>query len=236
MSANVRITCTFAALLLACATSSAEAALVFFTDEGAFNAAAPGLAVQTFSAATVVGGDAMFIDNPLNSSTNNGIFASGDILAGLSISATISTGGDLTVTGVNFAGLANKAVFANQGTLDLSFSPGVQAAGLGLLSSPASSDFTLSFYDASDLLLGTTTVLGIPNTGGGLFFGVVSSGEQIARINSSSNTVQNEGVDLVRFGAAAVPEPGSVILLFIGVAGLVALHRPRPQRDPRDRD
>jgi hypothetical protein len=220
----------FAAVLLACATPSAEAALVFFADEGAFNAAAPGLAVQTFSAAAVVNGDAIFTDNPLNSSTNDGIFASGDILAGLSISATISTGGDLTVTGVNFAGLANKAVFANQGTLDLSFSPGVQAAGLGLLSLPASSDFTLSFFDASDLLLGTTTVLGIPNTGGGLFFGVVSSGDQIARINLSSNTVQNEGVDLVRFGTAALPEPGSGILLLIGVAGLVAVHRPRPQR------
>ncbi len=116
----------------------------------------------------VASGEATVMGNPLDSATNSGIFSPGDILPGLSISATSPVpDNDLAIVGVGYSGLANKAVFTQTGnaTLNLNFGPGQTAVGLGLVSAVESANFTLSFFSPANGLLGTTTVNAVPNSG-----------------------------------------------------------------------
>lgn len=148
---------------------AAHAALVFFTSEAAFDAAAPGSTTQ--DAANTGANSVSAMSNPLDSSTNHGIFATGDIAPGLSISATGSNpGADLAIFGVGaFLANTDKLVVANSPneTLNQNFGPSVSAVGLDLLSLFATSTFTLSFFDAANASLGTITVPNVPNSGCG---------------------------------------------------------------------
>jgi hypothetical protein len=212
----------------------ATAGVILFASEAAFDLAAPGIAIQTFAASTIAPSGVASMSNPLDSTTNNGLFVPGDILPGLAITATGNNpGSDLAVAGVGFAGNTNNSVFANffVETLNILLSPGVDAVGLGMLSEFGVSDFDVSVFGPGDVLIGSTTVLGVPNSGAGLFLGMIATGgDSITRVNLSSQTGEAEGIDLVKFGNAgrAVPEPSSVTLFGLGLAGLaVAVRRRR---------
>jgi hypothetical protein len=213
--------------------SRATAGVIFFASEAAFDLAAPGIAVQTFAASTIAPLGVGAMSNPLDSTTNNGLFVPGDILPGLSITATGNNpGNDLAVAGVGFAGNTNNSVFANffVETLNLNFGPAVGAVGMGMLSEFGISDFDVSVFGPGDVLIGSTTVLAVPNSGAGLFLGMIATGgDSITRVNLSSQDVQAEGVDLVKFGnvGRAVPEPSSVTLFGLGLAGLAVALRHR---------
>jgi hypothetical protein len=215
-----------AALLLTATT--APAALVFFNTEAAFDLAAPGLAEQTFGMALGNFGSVNGFGNPLNSSTDNLYFKPGNILPGLSLAATGGTAGaELAVAAVGFLGFTEVGVLANafSQTLNLNFAPGVGAVGLGLVSS-GTTDFTVSFFSASEVLLGSTVVSGVPSTGSGLFFGVAgNAGETIGRINLSSSGNTAEGVNLVKFGTP-IPEP-TTALFGAALLGVCSLARGR---------
>ncbi len=217
------------------ALADAYAVLVTYGSEAAFDAAAPGTAVQDFSAGT--GGNVQMA-NPLNSSTATA--STGPILAGLEIAEAGPDAHDLVVLAPGgYGNNLNRAVFANHapvpgslGTLNISFASGQTAVGLGLLSLFLSSTFTLSVYDTSNNLLGSfgsfATNTGAANTVG-TFWGVTASGgDLISRINLSSDSFQAEGVDLIKFGggSSGVPDGGTTIILVgLAMGSLAVLRR-----------
>lgn len=222
---------------------SLSAALTTFSTQAAFSAAAPGIASQTFGIAfgelAMGSGDTMA--GPLNSSTNNIIFKPGDILPGLAISSSIPGSDSLFISDAlgsdplhnELPNINNRTVVTNNefiASLNLSFSPGVTAVGLGLVSEFSNSNLQLSVFGATNNLLGTLLVTNVPSSGPSKFFGITTSGETISRVNINSATNQAEGVDLVQFGQAAatsaVPEPASLILWGLtGVCCMIGRHR-----------
>ena len=71
----------------------ASADIIFYTSEAAFNAAAPALSTQTFASANIAAIGLSVFANPLNSLTNNAVFAAGSILPGLTIFSSVSHAG-----------------------------------------------------------------------------------------------------------------------------------------------
>jgi hypothetical protein len=207
----------------------ARAGIIFFTNEAAFDAATGALSTQTFTSANVTG-NAVAIANPLNSATNNAVFATGSILAGLSISSSAEHAGqDLGVAGVGAFGNVNKAVFNNFGgdTLELTFASGVSAVGFSYFN-PVSSNVDVSVTAPGGASLGSQVATTNP-TGGPSFFGIVATGGsvigQVGLLGDSgiSTDFDFAGVDRIVFaGTTSVPapEPTGLVLLGTGAAAI----------------
>jgi hypothetical protein len=226
-----------AVLMLASAGSGrAEAGVLFFTNEASFDAATISLSTQTFAAANIAAGSFVPVDSPLNSATNDGVFAPGNILAGLTISSPPQPDEpSLTIVGINGSSNANKMVSITQGDspLSLGFAPSVTAASANLfslldLSSPSVS---VSVYSPTSMLLGTGSAPNLPASGSGKFFGVIATNGDTIGLITFGPFVGHFGIDRVQFGTAAssaVPEPSSMAL--IGIAGLLVLSFQRFRR------
>lgn len=212
--------------------SQAGAHIIVYTSQTAFQAEAPGLTMQDFSAAQVPDGSFAFVDGPLDASTDNGVFSPGDIAAGLVISADGSqqAGGDrLFVAGAGTVGNTLKTIYTNgsDSTMNLSFA-GASAVGLkliGFTNNAPARRFTLTIESSIGSLPFTTDV--IPDVGGGVFFGLIgTSGEQISRVRFQSGIGANEGITHVEFGALnPVPEPSGRSLYYLVGLGYFCLGR-----------
>jgi len=180
-------------------------ALTFYTDRPTFQAANPGLSLETFAATLVAADNVLACPPPFNEFTNNACFATGGILPGISVELIDNSADpNNVVLTPAFAGVACVAVgpntFANDSHLD--FDPAVKAVGFDLLNPFALQTFNIEIFGPAGPL-GTTTADG--DVGGGVFFGVES--DDIGGITSIVVTHASEGELYcnVEFGGVPVP-------------------------------
>ncbi len=194
---------------------------VIYTSRAAFNLAAPYAgATEDFEDAAIAPGAVLSTASPLDSLTNNSIFATGSIMTGLRLS---SSGGFYVSNG--FFSSPTIAVYtANERTpLTISFpNGGVTALGLDLYSSfsegPAS---PIAAYDADGNLIAQTDIAMFAS---GVFFGIVSTTPIDHLIYTVSDSSTLIGVDDITFGSdvTATPEPAAMLLTAAGLLALAA--------------
>lgn len=113
-------------------------ALVFYNDLVTFQAANPGLPMETFSGTSVPPAGVLACDPPFNELTSNECFSQGAIMAGISVELIANDGSSLlnVVLTPDFFGINCVAVGPNSFTDDarIDFNPAVKAVGLDLVS------------------------------------------------------------------------------------------------------
>lgn len=212
--------------------NAVHAAIVTYTDRTAFESVASILPVEDFEEGVVAAGAAVNFVDPLNSTTDNGVFSPGDILPGLTLQTPFPNdpGFDLVLLGASPSGNQSKAVYATapSDSLDLLFGH-ANAVGFDLLISSTPATVDISVFGSNDVLMGSFSVSAVV---AGSFLGMISDMGPITRINVSSQSHPAnpaggyfEGVDNVAFGV--VPEPPVVFLIGAGLVGLGSMARRR---------
>ena len=182
----------------------AVAQVNFTTDEAAFLAQNPNLAIQDFENGNVAPNSVIECSSVLNENTGDACFSPGDILPGIEFAQVPLSGNKLFIAGPDVEDNPFVVLFTNFFTdsMDITF-PGnnVNAAGLilGCLSEGVlcSDTFVIRVFGAGDELIGSTTsaVTGRFDT----FVGIQSS-DLITRINIAGGF---EGLGRISFGLTA---------------------------------
>jgi hypothetical protein len=121
------------AMVLVSVATTCWGAPIFYASRAAFDAANPGTVTETFQGANA---GVVFV-GPLNSSTNNAAFSTGEILPGVSFNNFPAAGSDLYTAAPNQSGAAQTtlALGSNQpgsASLEIAFSIAVNAVAMDL--------------------------------------------------------------------------------------------------------
>jgi hypothetical protein len=198
-----------------------------FSSRAAFNAAAPGLPIETFETGLVAPGVVVVCNGPVNSALGSTCFPAAGLLPGATYSASPGSTLALVGAGVAQAGNASKVlgpnVFAD--TFNISFTNAI-AVGFDVYPGPVAGNVQVTVFDPTNVVIGTYTFAAAfgPN-----FFGVTSNSDLIGRVNVASQSAPQPGelIDNLAFGipGATVPEPSSLALMVGGLAVLLRFRR-----------
>lgn len=192
----------------------ARAGITFYTSRSTFNAAAPGLPIDTFGPTLPYSPyplDYLFHTRPVNSLTNDSIFPAGSILPGLTITtqAPLFESQALKIEPIAGGNQVGAATFED--TLILDFSPAVSAVGFDLLGHVYSHPLFNGSVEFTALSGSTEQVFTELPVNGSTFVGITSTETNITRVtllfvyNSDANTF----VANVAFGTPMTPaHPG----------------------------
>jgi hypothetical protein len=219
------------ALIVLLSAISAQASLITFSSRADFDAAAPGLPVETFESGLVSAGGVTLCAGPLSSSTASACFPAGALLPGVTYS---STSGPMVVLGAGFLpaiGNTSKVIGPNvfSDSFNLTFAAAA-AVGFDLLTGPVVGNVQVSTFGPANQLLGSS-VLAVPT--GGIFVGLLSDAGLIDHIIIAGQApAAGELVDNVAFGEAAaiIPESSTLLLVGIGLAAGAAAYQRRYHR------
>jgi subtilisin-like proprotein convertase family protein len=176
-----------------------------YTVRATFQAAFPGLPMETFEGGTAPPGGFSVCDAPVDSTGDAACgFAPGEILAGAAYQDNPGPdAGAMILLGAGTSLNPSQALVANTfaDAFDIVFDPPVTAAGMDIVSTPAPGQgppdlVTFSVFDANNVLI--DTIANVNASGAGNFFGV-SSATPIGRVSILSANNQAEGVDNVEF-------------------------------------
>ncbi len=207
-----------------------EAAVVTYTDRALFNAAAPGLPVETFDNNKVAVSTQFTPPLDSDGDTGNVVFDPGDILTGIVITE-IDGGGDslqLWVSG-GFAPFTTTSDIIGNSTLAdglrIDFTD-ANAVGFDAYLYGATTHPTVTFFNDTEELWSTGSSAATSQ-----FFGVVNTGGSITHVTIEPNLGDMFGgniiaIDNLAFGIP-IPEPGVLTLMTIGLAGCGCLGRRR---------
>lgn len=205
-----------------------------YSARASFDAASEDLTLEDFEEATVAAGASTLTAAPLDATTNDGVFVTGDIAAGLAISeyGSLSTPGQILVYGDGYAaGLDSTQVsFADCAqALHLFFDGGVTAFGLDLFHLEYNESIAVTLYAGSTSV--HTTTLSSLTQGTTTFVGFTSD-TSITRATFLPSDDLYFTADNIALGSAssAVPEPTSFGLLALGLVGVAWCDRRRRVR------
>jgi len=225
------ITSFASALIVLLSAISAQATLIMFNSRALFDAAVPGLPVETFESGLVSAGQVTACAGPLSSSAASACFLAGALLPGVIYS---STSGPMALLGAGFIpaiGNTTKVLGPNlfNDSFDITFAAAT-AAGLDLFTGPVVGNVQVSIFGPTNQLLGSS-LIAVPT--GGIFVGFLSDASLIGHITiAGQSPASGELVDNLAFGvaAAAIPESSTLLLVGIGLAAGAAISRRRYHR------
>lgn len=239
----------FGGLALAlCLTAPVEAAIIvnpgvstIYTDpnKADFLTAAPGLTLENFDSSNATS----FFQTcagSFNAATNNACFAAGDIVAGISVSATDLGGGGSMLNAPAGSQLGNSVDIVGPNStaddLQIAFSTNPDAIGIDLTTLNTSSGIlTVTIADLNGTF--ETTTISVGPGGSSSFFGIIAS-STISTISFAGSGIA-EALSGVQFGTVQtgssssggtpIPEPSTLLLTGIGFAAAFRLRR-RPAK------
>jgi hypothetical protein len=206
-----------------------RAAIIQYANRAAWNAAFPASPLEDFEEARVANNATGLMSGPLDSTTNNTIFHTNEIINGLRLNVpnTVSNPQNLFVSGAGFANYVSHAISFNDGatpapqiTIDL-YNGNNPAIALDVTSNPNGNSITIAAFSGVTPL-GTFVVANAQ--GSGTFFGISSNTQPITQLRLTDGSFY--GVDNV---AIAVPEPaaGALAALLLAAVGIPGRRRSR---------
>lgn len=219
----------------------ADGALITFDTRAAFNAAAPGLPVETFESRFASGG-ALICPGPLMRGQECPMTPEtvpppppfDGLLPGITYSSEsgllvlVGPGFPVGPDGLTLGNTSNVlGPYSGLDTLDLTLES-ASAIGFDVFPGVAEGDVLISVFDSANAPMGTFTIFASP---GGTFFGVVSDSGLIGRINIGVPGEHPGGLfDDVAFGVP-IAEPATILLIGTGLVGLVRVRYRRTRSE-----
>jgi hypothetical protein len=219
----LRYICVCSALLLFTVPSYA----MTFSSRAVFDAAAPGLPIETFETGLVATAGIVACNGPVSSASGSTCFPVSALLPGAIYSASPGSSLVLIGAGLAAAGNASKVLGPNlfTDTFNINFTNAAIAIGFDVYPGPSAGDVQVTVFDPNENVIGAYTFAAAV---GPSFFGVTFNSDLIGRVNVASQaTPAGELIDNVAFGipSATVPEPSSLALMAGGLAVLLRFRR-----------